>query len=144
MSNITYRDTKGTPLSNSEVDANFRAVAVSAVEFVLDAGGSPLVAGMKGYLEVPFDCTITAWKLVSPLAGDAVVDIFSDSYATFGSDTSLVGGGTKPSLSASNKNTAVPFDWSSLTITAGNLVGISLVSVSGIKQLSLSLKVKKT
>lgn len=141
---ITYRDTKGSPLSNAEVDANFRAVGISAVEFVFDAGGSPLIAGMKAYLEVPFDCTITGWKLVSPQSGNASVDILSNSYATFGADTSLVGGGTKPALAAANKNTATPIDWNSLVVPAGNMVGVNLVSVSGLKQLSISLKVKKT
>lgn len=141
---MIYRDTKGSPLLNSEVDENFRTVALAGIEFIIDAGGTPLVPGLKGYLEVPFACTVLSWKLVSPEVGDAVVDIYSDTYAGFGSNTSMVGAGTKPSLTAANKNAAEPPVWDTLAVPGGNLLGFNLVSVSGLKQLSISLKVRKT
>lgn len=141
---LIYRLIKGSPLTNAEVDANFQTVATAGIEFVIDGGGSALATGLKGYLEVPFACTLLTWKLVSPQTGSATLDIFSDPYASFGANTSMVGAGTKPSLTAANKNTSVPVGWTSVLVPAGNLIGFNLSAVSGLNQLSISLKVQKT
>lgn len=141
---LTTRAGKGSPLTNAEMDANWALLATSTVEFAFDGNGSALTAGLKGYLEVPWTCTVTAWKVLGNAAGNAQVDIFNDPYTTFGTDTSMVGGGTKPNLVAQTKNTAAPAGWTSTSILAGNQIGFSLASVSGLTRLTISLKVSKT
>jgi hypothetical protein len=57
---------------------------VSAIEFIIDGGGSVPTTGLKGYVEVPFACTINVSTLLGNAAsGSAVVDIFKCSYANF-------------------------------------------------------------
>lgn len=141
---LTTRAGKGTPLTNTEMDDNLTIFAASALDYVFDGNGSPLTAGMKFYLEVPWACNIVGWKLLGNAAGSAQVDVVSDTYAAYGADTSLVGGGTKPNLAAANKNTSAPAGWTGVAVPKDNSVGVILSSVSGLTRLTVSLKIRKT
>src|ERR1035441_2826275 len=43
---------------------------------VVDGGGSTPTTGLKGFLIVPYDCTITSWTVVGDQSGSASVDVW--------------------------------------------------------------------
>src|SRR5512137_1076437 len=57
--------------------------------------------GFKGYKAIPFDMTITGWRMVGNAAGSIVVDIKACASGSLPTTVSIIGGGgTKPTLSS--------------------------------------------
>ena len=72
----------------------------------VDGSGGTVTVGLKGYIKVPYACTITGWTVISTTAtpNQAIqFDIWRNAGAlpTSAAANSLIGaGGTKPQLSA--------------------------------------------
>jgi len=126
----------------SQVIDNFADIA-----FVIDGGGSEITTGIKGDLEIPFACTITAWTLLADQTGSIVIDIWKDTYANFPpiNADAMPGAGKEPTISSAIKNqdTAIT-DWDDYTIDAGDILRFNVDSIDTITRVTLSLKVTKT
>lgn len=93
------------------------ATPARAIEFIIDGGGSAITAGIKGDVEVPFACTITAWRVFADQAGTITVGIWKDSYANF---PPVVGDLlVSPALSAADHAQATGL---SLALAAGDIL----------------------
>ena len=92
------------------------------VTAVFDGGGSVLTVGTKAYIpEVPYNATITGWRIVSPVAGSVVVDVWKDIYANFPATViDTIAGSEKPTLSAATKNEDKALTAWTTAITAGD------------------------
>lgn len=119
-------------------------VKQSALEVVIDGGGSEITTGVKGYLEVPFDCEVTAWRIVADQSGSIVVDVWADTYANF---PPLVGdtitGSEKPTLSAAQKNEDSNLTTWTTTFTDGDWLAFNVDSVATVTRVTLSLTVRR-
>ncbi len=121
---------------------------VGDLSFVLDGGGAALTTGIKGYLVVDFDCTITQWTLLADLVGSLVLGVWACSYGDFdaGATHPVVGdaitGAAPPTIAAASKGQGDATGWSA-TIAAGTILAISVTSVTSITRATLSLKVTK-
>jgi hypothetical protein len=51
--------------------------------FIIDGGGSTITTGVKGDIEIPFACTITAIRLFADQTGSINVQIWRDAYANY-------------------------------------------------------------
>ena len=58
--------------------------------------------------------------------------------------TSIVGTGTKPNISNSNKGNGVPTGWSTTVINKDEIIGFNVTSVTGLKRITIVLKVVKS
>lgn len=116
----------------------------STVQFVIDGGGVAIATGVSGYLLVPFACTVTSWTALADQSGSITIDILNDSYANYGTNTSMVGGGTKPAISAATKNQSAPSGWSSVSIAAGSIVGFNVTAATTVTRVTISLTVNRT
>jgi hypothetical protein len=77
----------------------------AAITYTIDGGGSAIITGSKGQLDIPFPgCTITGWVLTADQIGSAVVDVQSSSYAGFPGSLASICGGDEPTLSGVQKN----------------------------------------
>ena len=117
---------------------------VLGLEFVIDGGGATIATGIKGYLEVPFACTVNTWTLLADTTGSVTIDVYSDAYASYGTNTSMVGAGTKPTISSATKAQSAPASWTTTSIAAGNIIGFNVTSVSAVARVTISLKVTRT
>ena len=117
---------------------------VLGLEFVIDGGGSTIATGIKGYLEVPFACTISQWTLLADTSGSITVDVYSDTYANYGTNTSMVGAGTKPVISSATKAQSAPSSWTTTSIAAGNVIGFNVTAATTVTRVTISLKVTRT
>jgi len=117
----------------------------SAIEFIIDGGGSAIATGVKGYVEVPFDCYIEEQTLGADQAGDLVLDLWLDSYANF---PPLVGdtitASAKPTLSSSDKDQDSTLTGWTRQLTKGQWLGVKVDSAATVEFATLSLKVRKT
>lgn len=117
-----------------------RAGANSAIEVFLDGMGSAITTGNHGYVEVPFDCTILAWTVVSNANG-LVCDIWRANAAFPTSSDSIVGSGNMPQSSGTTYERQAPSGWTSTALAAKDILIFNVTSSSVIEQCLISLTV---
>jgi hypothetical protein len=118
----------------------------SAITAYIDGGGAEITTGMKGYLEVPFACTLTQADLIADRTGDIVVNVWKCTYAQFdaGSTHPVVGdkitSSTPPTIAGASKSTDATLTSWNKTIAAGDILAFNVDSVATIKRVHLVLK----
>ena len=108
--------------------------------FGIDINGSGNVpaTGSKGFITIPFACTVQNWYLACDASGDVVIDLKV-------SGTSIVGGGgNKPTLTGAQSGNAAVVSWTDDTMAAGVIIEFNLDSIATITHVNLVLKVVKT
>lgn len=119
------------------VTAAVAAVATGAIGLTVDGAGSVITTGSKGFVTVPFDCTITNWYMAADASGSMVIDVKR-------SGSSIVGGGNKPTLSSQSSASAAVSGWTSTAVTTGDIIEFNVDSASTITRNNLVLQVTKT
>lgn len=122
---------------------------VDALEFVIDGGGSALTTGMKGYLEVPYACTISQATLLADQSGSVVVDIFRSTYSAFAPPTHPVSGdkltaSAPPTISSATKSQDATLTGWTTSLAAGDVLGFNVNSATTVTRVTCSLKVTRT
>src|ERR1035441_2183675 len=51
-------------------------LSLGTLGLTVDGGGSTPTTGVKGFLTVPYNCTITSWSIIGDQSGSASVDIW--------------------------------------------------------------------
>jgi hypothetical protein len=130
----------------------FTNVAVpGALEFIIDdLTGVAITTGVKGFIEVPFACTIQQESLLADQSGAIKIDIWKCTYAQYDVSTHPVNadsicGGNEPEIAASGvkDQDATLTSWTK-AITAGSILAINVDSCTSITRCTLSLKVMRT
>lgn len=104
----------------------------------IDGAGSVPATGSKGFVTIPFACTIQNWYLAGNASGNVVIDLKVSSASIVG------GGGNKPTLSGAQSGNAAVSGWTNNTIAAGVIIEFNLDSIATITHANLVLKVVKT
>ena len=119
-------------------------VATSVVGITIDGAGSAITTGYKGFIQVPYNATITAVTLLADTTGSIVIDIWKDTYANYPPAVAdSITGASKPTLTSASKYTDSTLSGWTTTITAGDIVAFNVDSISTITKVSLTLKVIK-
>ena len=109
----------------------------------LGDGSSELSAGLKGYVQIPWNCMIDTVELVGDAVGTVVVDVWKSDDVNF---PPVVGdaitGVAKPSLSSELKSTTDVSTWSAF-LNAGDWLAFNVDSASTVKQVTLSIRGSK-
>lgn len=137
------------PTSGLEISApNIRMTAnqrTSAIIWTIDGGGSAITTGQKGYIEIPFACTITAARSFADQSGSIVVDVWADSYANYPpTDADSITASAPITISATTKSQDTTLTGWDTAIAAGDILGFNVDSVSTITRLTIVLSVTKT
>ena len=110
----------------------------------IDGGGSVITTGVKGYVTVPYNCTITGWTVIADVSGSLVVDVWKDSYTNYPpTSADSIAGSQKPTLVNSVKNQNLSVTAWSTTINAGDVIGFSVESATSVKRVHLSINTTK-
>lgn len=110
-----------------------------SIGFVIDGGGAEITTGSKGYLEIPFDCTVTGWTILADQSGSIVVDVKKCTYGDFPTNSSIAGT-EKPTLSSAQKNHDLDLVSWTTAITAGDILEFVVDSVTGIERVKVSIR----
>jgi len=145
---IEITEVSGTTVTveavNQVIEVNNLAIPpkeyTRAIAFAFDGGGSPIFAGSKGYLEVPFACVVTEWTLVADQVGSLVVDIKRATFSGFPTTVSITGT-EKPTLSNAQKsqNTSL-VGWFTI-LNAGDILEYVVESSTDVVRATVVLKV---
>jgi hypothetical protein len=115
-----------------------------SIGITIDGGGSVITTGLKGYLYIPYACTITEWTILSDQSGSIVVDVWKASYASAPPTvTDTIAGTEKPTLSSQIKNQDTSLTSWTTSVAAGDVMAFKVDSVSTVTRVILSIKVSK-
>ena len=116
-----------------------------SINFVIDGGGSAITTGVKGDIEIGFDCIITACRVLPDQSGSIVVDIWKDTYANYPpTDADTITSSTPPTVTATTKSEDTTLTSWTTTISAGNILRFNVDSCSTIERVTISLTVERS
>jgi hypothetical protein len=114
-----YSDAGATPTAPTVVDT---------ITAIFDGGGSVLTTKTV-YVQVPYACTVTGWRIVADVSGSAVVGVWKDTYANYPPVVGdSIAGSEKPTLSGAQKNEDTTLSTWTTSISAGDYVAFNLES----------------
>lgn len=117
----------------------------SAIEFVIDGGGSVIAVGIKGHLRVEFDCEITRWTMLGDQSGSIELDINRyTSLANFDTGTKAsITGTDPPDLVSDLGDDSVALTGWTVILNEGDILEWEVISVTTIQRVTNSLRVTK-
>lgn len=124
---------------------------IKGIEFVIDGSGAVITTGTKGYIEIPFNCTINRVTLLADQGGAIVVDLWKCTFAQFDAggthpvSADKITASAPPTIPATNTKVqdATLTGWNT-TVNAGDVLGYVVSSCTTITRVTVSLKVTKT
>jgi hypothetical protein len=110
----------------------------------IDGAGSAITPGIKGYLAVPFACTIVSWYLVADVAAGSIeIDVWKKAGGIPDAGNTIAGS-ELPTLSSVQLNSNTnPTSWSTHAVAAGDVFGFNVNSCTGKKKVTLCIGVNK-
>lgn len=110
----------------------------------VDGGGGVITNGVKGYVKVPYACTITGWTVMSTVSGSITFDIWKSSAGLpTVANTIIGGGGTKPNLSSQTlRNSSSLTGWTT-SIAANDYLAFNVDIASSVTWAVLQIFITK-
>ena len=121
------------------------AVYDGQLGITIDGAGSVISTGSKGFLRVPYDCTITAAQLLADQSGSIVIDVTKDTYANFPPTTltDSICASALPTLSSSQKSEDSTLTGWTTSLSKGDILGFVVDSATTVTRVTLTLAVTK-
>jgi hypothetical protein len=120
-------------------------IPIASIGITIDGGGVTPSTGVKGYLIVPYACTINSVTLLADQSGSCVIDIWKVAYASFPPTISnTITASDLPTLSSAQKSQDTTLTGWTTSISAGDTLAFNLNSASTLTRIGLTLKVTKT
>jgi hypothetical protein len=108
----------------------------------IDGSGGTITIGQKGYVQIPYACTITGWRLIANAAGSIVIDIYKNPAPTI--PVTLVTTTGKPTLSGVQTNTSTSLGgWTTTAVAANDMIGFTVFSATTVSWVILQIFVTK-
>jgi hypothetical protein len=138
--------TSGLPIktgSSGVLEAG--SAMLGSLGLVIDGAGSAITTGVKGYLRVPYACTINSVEIVADQSGSIVVDVWRDTYPNFPptvGDTIVAS--AKPTLSAAQKSQDTTLTGWTTSLSEGDYLAFNVDSSATVTRVALTIKVTRT
>ena len=117
----------------------------SAIEIVIDGGGSELSTGVALDVEIPYNCTINGVKALANESGSVVVDIWKDTYANFPpTDADSITASAPVTISTATKSEDTTLTGWTTSLSEGDILRFNVDSVTTITRVTVSLDVTKS
>jgi len=124
--------------------ANVNLAAGNIIGITIDGAGSAISTGAKGYIRVPFSCTIVGAYLLADQSGSCVIDVWKDSWANYPPTVAdTITASAKPTLSTSDHGSDETLSGWTTSVSAGDVIGFNVDSASTITRLTLELQVTR-
>lgn len=116
------------------------------IGLIIGDGTTTIATGVQGFVSVPITCTIVAVRLLSSDAaatsGSIVVDIWKDTYVNYPPTVAdTITAAAKPTISAAIKSEDTTLTGWTVAITAGDVLGFKVDSITSLKRVNVELSV---
>lgn len=128
-------------LSGADMPSNSK---ISSVGTVVDGGGFVLTTGQKGYIYCPFAGTITAATMIADSVGSIVMDVWKTPFNTIPTVANTITAGSPPTLSGAQTSQNTTLSGWTTSVSAGDVFGFNINSVSGIHRIMLELTIVRS
>lgn len=120
---------------------------IGGVGVTIDGGGSAITTGVKGFIQIPYAGTITEWTILSndssATSGSIVFDVWKDTYANYPPTVAdTITASAKPTLSSANKATSSTLTGWTTAVTAGDVIGFNVDSITTVTKITLTIKIQ--
>jgi hypothetical protein len=127
------------------IELNSGVNTVASITFIIDGGGNTITTGVKGFLEIPFGCTINRATALADQSGSIVVDVWKDTYANYPpTDADSITASAPITISAATKSQDSTLTGWTTAITAGDILGFNVDSVTTVQRLTVALRIVRT
>lgn len=117
--------------------------ALTAITLTIDGGGSAITAGALGkFPTVPYSGEIESVEVAADQEGSIVIDIWKAADA-IPTDTNSITGSNPATLSTAQRSQDETLTGWTTSISAGDVLGFEVDSVSTVQEVALTIKVKK-
>jgi hypothetical protein len=118
------------------------SVKAQTIGITVDGGGSALTTGLKGFRSFPIAGTITKVRLFADQSGSIVIDIWKDTYANFPPTVAdTITASAKPTLSSAQKYEDSTLTGWTTSVSAGDVFGFNIDSITTITRITLELTI---
>jgi hypothetical protein len=117
-----------------------------AITAIIDGEGQVITTGVKGWVTVPFSCTLTENDLLADQSGSIVVNVWKCTYAQFDAGAThpvaadKITSSTPPTITSATKSTDSTLASWTTAITAGDILAFNVDSVTSVQRASLTLR----
>jgi hypothetical protein len=123
----------------------FSESQIGAVGITIDGAGSVLTTGFKGSIMVPYSGMIESVTVLADQTGSIQIDIWKDIYTNFPpTDDDSITALAVPAISSGVKYQDTSLTGWTKAVSAGDIIGFNIDSVSAITKVTVILKVRKT
>lgn len=109
----------------------------------VDGSGSVLTTGVKGFLVMPYNATITGWDIIGNTTGNCVFDIWKSSGLTIPTVINTITGSEKPTLNSQQVNSDNTLSSWSTDVFINDIIAFNVDSASTLSRVNLIIKVIK-
>jgi hypothetical protein len=112
-------------------------IGINGNNYIIDTG-------IKGWVEIPYDCTIVSATLLTDSAGNLVVDIWKDTYGAFPPTVGdSITGGNPLTITGGIKTQDTALTGWTVALIAGDVLAFNVNSCSAAKKISIALKLAR-
>jgi hypothetical protein len=121
----------------------FDGFKTQTIGATVDGSGGTITIGQKGYVQIPYACTITGWRIITNATGTLVFDVDKAAAGTI--PTVSITGSAKPTLGAGQQTTfsSTLTGWTT-TINANDMLGFTVDNAVTVSWAILQLFVTRT
>lgn len=144
---VTAGAVTGTGIaSNTITAANLVGnIKQATITIVIDGGGTVVTTGVKGFLEIPFNCTITRSTLLADQTGSVVVNVWKVAYASFPPTSgNKITASAPPTISGAQTAQDSTLSGWTTALNAGDIMAFNVDSATTVQRVTLSLLVTKS
>ena len=108
----------------------------------IDGSGGTITVGQKGYVQIPYACTINSWRIIANASGSIVIDITKAAAPTI--PTVSITGSALPTLTAPQQTNASSTltGWTT-SVAANDIIGFNVNSATTVSWVIIQLFVTK-
>lgn len=138
---LLYKVLVNTSGSLTITDERTIASEQFSLTFVIGDGVVAITTGVKGDIEIPFNCLVTQYTLMADASGSIVIDLWKDTYANFPPTVAdTITAAAKPTLSSSQKYQDTTLTGWTKTFSAGDVIRFNVDSAATVKLVTISIR----
>ena len=109
----------------------------TAFGITVDGGGSAITTGSKGFIQIPYDMTITRWTVLANASGSVSLDVTKSPYANFPTGFVSIDGTTiAPRLISEQASTDTTLTGWTTAVTEGDIIQVSVDSATTVQRVN--------
>jgi hypothetical protein len=109
----------------------------------IDGSGGTITVGQKGYVQIPYACTIDSWRIIANASGSIVVDVWKAAAPTIPTVANTITGSALPTLSTQQTAASSTLTGWTTSVAANDIIGFNVNSATTVSWVILQIFVTK-